>query len=91
MDTAFVIKRPIVTEKSTHAAEESKYTFLVDRLARKDDIKRAIEQYYGVKVAKIATITRKGGSKRTRRGTVEEKVTKKAVVTLVEGATIELF
>lgn len=91
MDTAFVIKKPIITEKSTHAAEESKYTFLVDRLARKDDIKRAVEQYYGVKVAKIATITRKGGSKRTRRGYVEDKVTKKAVVTLAGGATIELF
>lgn len=91
MDTAFVLKKPIVTEKSTHAAEESKYTFLVDRLARKDDIKKAIEQFYGVKVAKIATITSKGGSKRTRVGYIEDKVTKKAIVTLVEGATIELF
>lgn len=91
MDSAYVIKKPIVTEKSTHASEESKYTFLVDRKARKDDIKKAVEQVYGVKVAKVATQVRKGGSKRTRYGYVEDKVTKKAVVTLANGATIELF
>ncbi len=91
MDAAYVIKKPIVTEKSTHASEESKYTFLVDRKATKDDIKAAVQHVYGVKVDKIATQVRKGGTRRTRFGYVEAKVTKKAVVTLKDGATIELF
>jgi len=91
MQAAHIIKRPIITEKSTHASEASKYTFLVDRLARKDEIKKAVEELYGVKVTKVSTQVRKGGSKRTRYGYVEDKVTKKAVVTLVDGAAIELF
>lgn len=91
MDAAYIIKMPIVTEKSTHGAEESKYTFLVDRRATKDDIKTAIQHVYGVKVEKVATQVRKGGSRRTKFGHVQAKITKKAVVTLKDGATIELF
>lgn len=91
MDAAYVIKKPIITEKSTHDTEASKYTFLVDRKATKDDIRKAVQHMYGVKVDKVATQVRKGGSRRTRFGYVDAKVTKKAVVTLKDGATIELF
>jgi len=91
MDAAYVIKKPIITEKSTDATEDSKYTFLVDRTATKDDIKKAVGHLYGVKVASVSTQVRKGKRRRLRHGYSEQKVTKKAVVTLAGGATIELF
>ncbi|MEM8757085.1 MAG: 50S ribosomal protein L23 [Planctomycetota bacterium] len=91
MDAAYVVKKPILTEKSTAAMEEGKYTFLVDRTATKVDVKRAIEQLYGVKVEGVATQVRKGKVRRYRYGYSTEASTKKATVTLAEGAAIELF
>ncbi|MEM1071664.1 MAG: 50S ribosomal protein L23 [Planctomycetota bacterium] len=91
MDAAYVIKKPILTEKSTAGMEMGKYTFLVDRRATKTDVKQAIEQLYGVKVEGVATQLRKGKVRRYRYGYATESSTKKATVTLAEGATIELF
>ncbi|HZW08701.1 MAG TPA: 50S ribosomal protein L23 [Phycisphaerales bacterium] len=92
MDATYVIKKPLLTEKSTFAMnEEGRYSFLVDRTASKDEIKRAIESLYGVKVVGVTTQTRKGRERRMRYGWVTEKVSKKATVRLAEGQTIELF
>lgn len=92
MDATYVIKKPLLTEKSTFAMnEEGRYTFLVDRGASKDDIRRAVESLYAVKVVGVTTQTRKGRERRLKYGWVTEKVTKKATVRLAEGQTIELF
>lgn len=92
MHASYVIKKPLLTEKSTTAMnEEGRYTFLVDRRASKDQIRRAVEELYGVKVTGVTTQLRKGRERRMRYGWVTEKVTKKATVRLADGEVIELF
>lgn len=92
MDATYVIKKPMLTEKTTTAMnEQSRYTFLVDRRATKDEIRGAVESLYGVKVVGVTTQRRKGKERRLRYGWVTEKVTKKATVRLAEGQTIDLF
>jgi large subunit ribosomal protein L23 len=92
MDDINVIKKPLVTEKSTVAMnEENRYAFQVDLRATKDEIKRAVERLYNVKVEKVTTQVRKGKQRRTRFGYATEADTKTAVVRLNEKDTIELF
>lgn len=85
-----IILRPIVTEKSSGQMDEGKYTFEVDPRANKTEIKIAIEQIFGVKVAKVATQNRAGKVYRTRDGVGKRKSIKRAIVTLREGA-IDIF
>ncbi len=92
MDPIYIIRRPLLTEKSTFAMNErGQYTFEVDRTARKDEIKRAVETLYGVKVVGITTQVRKGLTRRTRYGYATGGDTKKATVRLKEGQTIDLL
>ncbi len=92
MMVSHVLKKPLVTEKSTFDMNErNRYAFVVDRRATKDDIKRAVETVYDVKVEAVSTMRRKGGSRRLRYGWVNEGITKKAIVRLREGDTIDLF
>ena len=92
VDPIYVIKRPVLTEKSTEAMNEfGAYTFEVDRRATKTDVKNAVETLYGVTVEKIQTRLNKGGSRRYRYGTVAAKAKKTAVVRLKDGDSIELF
>ncbi len=92
MEPIYVIKRPLVTEKATyHANENGRYSFVVDRKATKDDIKRAVEALYKVKVVGVQTQVRKGKERRLKYGWVQERETKKATVRLREGDNIELF
>lgn len=92
MDPIYILRKPIVTEKSTEAMNHANvYTFEVDRRASKTDIKAAVEKAYGVKVLKVTTSTRKGGARRMRKGWIADKVTKKATVRVREGDVIELF
>lgn len=87
-----IIKKPLLTEKNTyHSGEFNRHAFLVDRGARKDEIKRAIEELYNVKVVGVSTQNRKGRVKRTRFGYVQEPTVKTAVVKLRDGDAIELF
>ena len=87
-----IVKTPLLTEKSTYAMnEKGRYAFLVDAHARKEDIKKAIEQRYKVKVVGINTQARKGKNRRLKYGLVTEPLTKKATVRLAEGQTIDLF
>ncbi|MCB1272856.1 MAG: 50S ribosomal protein L23 [Leucobacter sp.] len=86
-----VIIRPIVSEKSyTRIDANGQYTFEVQPTANKTEIKLAIEQIFGVKVAKINTLNLKGKTRRTKFGIGKRKDTKRAVVTLSEG-TIDIF
>lgn len=92
-----IIKKPIITEKATAAAEAgNNFTFAVERKANKLEIKKAVEKMFNVHVVNVRTLTYGGGKssvKYTNRGIVEQpsKVWKKAIVTVAEGETIELF
>lgn len=92
MHSTHIIKKPLLTEKSTFGMNELKqYSFLVDPRARKDEIKRAVEQIYGVRVVGVTTQNRKGKHRRFRYGLTVEPLTKKATVRLHPDDTIELF
>jgi len=92
VDPIYIIKKPILTEKSTEAMNEyGRYTFEVDRRATKTDIKNAIETLYDVSVEGIQTRRQKGKLRRLRYGYVRESVKKTATVRLKEGQVIELF
>ena len=90
-----VIRRPVITEKSTELAEgQNKYVFEVARNANKIQVKEAVEEIFDLegKVVKVNTMMMP--AKRGRRGRntyVRSRQWKKAVVTLAEGVTIELF
>ena len=90
-DPRDVILKPVVSEKSYGLIDQHKYTFIVDPRANKTEIKIAVERIFDVKVLDVNTMNRRG--KRTRRGVVTGKRpdTKRAIVTLAPGDTIELF
>lgn len=87
-----VLLRPLVTEKGMHrSTRNNAYAFEINRLATKDDVKRAVESLFEVKVVKVATQNRKGKPRRTRfRGGVT-KDWKKAIVTLDAEHRINFF
>lgn len=92
MQAIHVIKRPLLSEKNTFGMnEQRRYAFLVDPRATKTQIKDAVQKLYNVKVQSVSTQVRKGKQRRLRVGLVMESDTKKAVVKLREGSTIELF
>lgn len=92
VDATYIIKRPMLTEKSTIGMSElNTYTFLVDRTASKDQIKSAIESLYKVKVASVRTSLSKGKTKRTKFGYSTDAQTKKALVRVAEGQAIEMI
>ena len=92
MDLYLVIKRPLVTEKTTIARDEdNKYFFEVDRRATKIDIRSAIEKIFNVKVVEVNTFNMKGKKKRLGRVMGKRKNWKKAAVTLAAGNSIEIF
>ena len=85
-----IIIAPIVSEKAYSLMDQGKYTFEVEKSAKKPAIKAAIESIFGVKVASVNTINRQGKRVRTRTGYGKRKDTKRAIVTLREG-TIDIF
>ena len=90
-DPLAIVKRPVVTEKSTATQElGNAYTFLVDMKANKVEIARAIEKIFKVKVEKVRTQVRKGKPRRMRFKWGKQPDWKRAVVTLKEGK-IELL
>jgi large subunit ribosomal protein L23 len=88
-----ILIRPVVSEKSYSLMDENVYVFVVDPSATKIDVRYAVEQTFGVKVDKVNTLNRKGKVKRNRRtNTVGHRAdTKRAIVTLREGDSIDLF
>jgi large subunit ribosomal protein L23 len=87
-----VIKRPLVTEKSSALkAEANKIVFEVDRQANKIDIKTAVEKLFEVKVTDVHTMVFRGKTKRVGRTAGRRQNWKKAVVTLAEGADLDVF
>ena len=85
-----IIKAPVITEKSQAAQAEGKYTFKVDPKATKLEIKAAVEKIFNVKVTDVRTMNVKPKKRRVGRYTGLTNRTKKAIVTLAEGHTIDL-
>ncbi len=91
-----VIKRPIITEKATHLSEAlNQYSFVVDKKATKEEIKRDIEQLYGVKVVKVRThiMPKKPRYRYTRTSVIRgaRPSYKKAIVTVAPGEEIDFY
>jgi large subunit ribosomal protein L23 len=92
-DPRDVIIAPIVSEKSYALSEGGAYTFKVASSASKPEIHDAVEAIFNVKVLKVNTLNRPGKRKRNRKtGTFGKRPdSKRAIVTLAEGQTIDLF
>lgn len=87
-----IIKRPLITEKTNELRDEANaYTFEVSTTANKISIKQAVESLFGVHVKSVRTLIVRGQMRRGRRGIGKQPNWKKAIVTLYEGESIELF
>ncbi len=93
MDARDVIISPVVSEKSYALLDTGAYTFKIHPDATKIQVRQAVEQIFDVRVAKVTTANRKGKRKRNRKTFTYGKRadTKRAIVTLVEGDSIDLF
>ena len=91
-----IIIKPVVTEKMTDMGEKlNRFAFIVNKGANKIEIKKAVEEFYDVTVLSVNTMIHKGKvkSRNTKAGllTGRTNATKKAVITLAEGDTIDFF
>ncbi len=92
MDAQRIIKRPVITEQSMELMADKKYAFEVDVKANKTQIKDAVEEIFGVKVAKVNIMNYKGKFKRMGKHAGYTNKRRKAIVTLTaESKEIELF
>lgn len=86
-----VLRRPLITEKSTLLSERNRYVFEVAKGAAKQQIKEAVEAAFKVGVVKVNVMTVPGKMRRVGRGRVMTPSWKKAVVTVEAGQKIEFF
>lgn len=91
-----IIVKPVVTEKATKMSDKlGKYTFIVNRKANKIEIRKAVEELYGVTVEAVNTCVRPGKRKYryTRKGVIagQTSATKRAIVTLSKGDAIDFY
>lgn len=87
-----VIIRPIITENSMDMASDKKYVFKVAKESNKTEIRKAVEEIFGVEVAKVNTVNVNGKTKRMGRTVGRTASYKKAIVTLTENSKeIEIF
>jgi large subunit ribosomal protein L23 len=87
-----IIKRPLISEKTTFLANaRNAYSFEVDKKADKEQIKKAIEALYNVKVTNVRTVCVAGKSRRTRAGYTSTPEWKKAIIKLHADHKIDLF
>ena len=92
MNAHDIIIAPVITERSMAGIENKKYTFKVASDANKIEIAKAVEELFGVKVAKVNTLTVNGKMRRYGRFEGYKASWKKAIVTLTEDSkTIEFF
>lgn len=91
-DVHSILRRPLVTEKTTSQKEEgNQVVFMVRRDANKIEIRQAVEKLLNVQVKAINTITYRGKSKRVGRSAGQRPNWKKAIVTLAAGHDVEFF
>ncbi|MFH1321578.1 MAG: 50S ribosomal protein L23 [Bacteroidota bacterium] len=91
-----LLKKPIVTEKMTDQSDKyNRYGFIVDKNANKIEIKKAVEEMYGVTVDKVRTLNYSGKprSRNTKSGVIHgrTKAFKKAIIQLVKGDVIDFY
>jgi large subunit ribosomal protein L23 len=86
-----VLRRPLITEKSTLLQAQNKYAFEIADGANKPMIKQAVEKGFKVKVTGVNVVTMRGKTKRVGRRQVHSNPWKKAIVTLQAGDKIEFF
>ena len=92
MDARDIIKRPVITERSSEIMADKKYTFEVDVKANKTQVKDAVQEIFGVKVEKVNIMNYKGKFKRMGRHAGYTNKRRKAIVTLTQDSTdIEIF
>ena len=93
MKTAYdIILTPVISEQSMDVAADKKYTFKVATDANKTQVKLAVEEIFGVEVAKVNIMNVKGKTKRMGRYEGKTAASRKAIVTLTEGSKeIEFF
>mgnify|MGYP001378990960 CR=1 FL=1 len=84
-----IIKKPLLTEKSTNLNQFNKYSFIVSKNSNSFEIKQAIENVFKVKVEKINTLVVRGKPKSFKGSVGYKKDYKKAIITLAEGNTID--
>jgi large subunit ribosomal protein L23 len=92
-DPRDVILRPVVSEKSYALLDEGVYVFVVHPDANRTQVRQAVESIFGVRVAKVNTLNRKGKRKRNRKQPTfgSRSDTKRAIVTLAGDDRIEIF
>ena len=87
-----IIKKPLLTEKSYAGIQDKKYTFVVDKKANKTEIKKAVEEIFGVQVEKVNTANVRGKMKRMGKNQGLTPSYKKAIVQLKKDSkSIEFF
>jgi large subunit ribosomal protein L23 len=92
LDPYQIVIRPLITEKATHLSERyNAYTFEVNPLATKTEIKHAVESLFSVKVADVRTQNRRGKPRRYRLKVGRMRNWKKAIVTLHEEFRIDFY
>jgi large subunit ribosomal protein L23 len=96
MKTSDVLIKPVLSEKVNRLSEKyNRYTFIVNRKANKLEIKKAVEEFYGITVEDVNTINvpSKVKQRNTKAGllTGRKSAKKKAIVTVAEGDTIDLY
>jgi large subunit ribosomal protein L23 len=91
MDARDIIIRPIISEKSYAGIEHNRYTFEVDKHAKKPEIAAAVAEVFSVTVTRVNTMRVPGKTRRLRYHSGLTRSWKKAVVTLKEGDKIEFF
>lgn len=96
MKSSDVLIKPVLSEKVNRLSEKyNRYTFIVNRKANKLEIKKAVEEFYGVGVEEVNTLTMpsKVKQRNTKAGLLvgRKSAKKKAIVTVAEGDTIDLY
>ena len=92
MEARDILKRPVITERSSEVMAEKKYTFEVDTRANKTQVKHAVQEIFGVKVEKVNIMNYKGKFKRMGKHAGYTNKRRKAIVKLTpESKDIELF
>lgn len=91
MESRDIIKRPLVTEKSTYLQDAlNQYVFLVHPKANRLQVKKAVEQLFKVKVVDVHTLIRKGKPRRSYGRPITTRPHKRAIITLREGDKIDV-
>jgi len=92
MNPYSILRRPLLTEKSTHGIEtRNTYVFDVAKEANKLLVKKAVEELFKVKVVKVNIRNRKGKAKRVGRSIGYGKDRKEAIVTLRQGDKLDIY